>query len=295
MELRHLRYFVAVAEELSFGRAASRLAIAQPPLSRQIRALEDEIGVRLLLRTKRQVLLTEAGSVFLTGARSALAQASRAADQARRVSRGENASLSVAFAPSAELALMRVVVQAFTRAHGDVRLDVHTCAEHETLRAVQVGGSQVAILPGPIASKPDLHVELLVSRRLRVVMPSAHALASRPHLHLRQLADAPIVLFARSASPALHDAVIAAFQAAGVPLNVRYEASQLHTCLELVAAGLGVTVMPAPGRRDGVVVRPIDTAVPPIEFVVAHRGDVPVTALQPFVRAARTALRAGRV
>jgi DNA-binding transcriptional LysR family regulator len=293
MELRHLRYYVAVAEELSFGRAASRLAIAQPPLSRQIRALEDEVGVRLLLRTKRRVMLTEAGRSFLEGARAALTQAARAIDQARRASRGEYGVLSVAFAPSAELALLHPVVRAAAQARSSLHLDVHVCVGPDALRAVQAGNVQVAILPRPSATaERDVSVEPLATRRLRVALPATHALARRSRLKLRQLADEPVVLCSRSVSPALHDAVVAAFQADGVPLQVRHEASHLHTCLELVAAGAGVTLMPAAAGRQTVVFRAIDHSAVSLEFVAAYREDLATDALREFVRAARTALRA---
>ena len=292
MELRHLRYYVAVAEELSFGRAASRLAMAQPPLSRQIRALEDEVGVRLLVRTKRRVMLTEAGRSFLEGARAALSQAARAIDQARRASRGENGNLSVAFAPSAELVFTHAVVRAVARVHRDVRLDVHSCTEHDALHAVQAGTLQIAILPMPTASaERDVRVEPLASRRLRVALPAQHALARRSRLKLRQLADEAIVLFTRAVSPAIHDAVVTAFQGAGVPLHVRHEASHLHTCLELVAAGAGVTLVPAVPGRQAIVFRPLEPASPSLDFAVAYREDLATEALRDFVRIARAALR----
>jgi DNA-binding transcriptional LysR family regulator len=292
MELRHLRYYVAVAEELSFGRAASRLAIAQPPLSRQIRALEDEVGVRLLARTKRRVLLTEAGRAFLEGARAALSQAARAIDQARRASRGENGSLSIAFAPSSELVLMSAIMRAVMRAHRDVRLEVHTCTEHEALRAVQVGTLQLALVPTPTSSERDVRVEPLTSRRLRLAVPAKHPLARRTRVHVRQLADEPIVLFTRAVSPALHDAIVATFQGAGIPLAVRHEASHLHTCLELVTAGLGVTLMPAVEGREGVVFRPLEPSAPVLDFAVVYREDLSAEGLQDFLRTARAAVRA---
>ena len=291
MELRHLRYYVAVAEELSFGRAASRLSIAQPPLSRQIRALEDEIGVRLLSRTKRRVLVTEAGRAFLEGARAALSQAARAVDQARRASRGEDGSLSIAFAPSAEVALMSAIVPAVMRGHRDVRLEVHTCTEHEALRAVQVGTLQLALVPTPASTERDLRVEPLTSRRLRLALPAMHPLARRTRVHVRQLADEAIVLFTRAVSPALHDAIVATFQAAGIPLAVRHEASHLHTCLDLVGAGLGVTLMPMVAPREAVVFRRLEPSVAALDFAVVYREDLSAEAAQSFLRTARAAVR----
>jgi DNA-binding transcriptional LysR family regulator len=292
MELRHLRYYVAVAEELSFGRAATRLAIAQPPLSRQIRALEDEVGVPLLVRTKRRVLLTEAGRSFLEGARVALSHAARAVDQARRASRGESPSLSVAFAPTAELTLMRPILRAATRARRDLRLDVHTCSDLDALRAVQSGTLHAAIMPRPATVERDVRVEPLTSRRLRAVVPAGHAVARRARVSLARLMDDPIVLVPRAVAPALHDAVARAFQAAGLTLRVQHETSHLHTCLELVAAGLGVTVLPSVPGREAVACRPLEGAVASLDFVFAYREDLSSDSLREFISAARAATRA---
>jgi DNA-binding transcriptional LysR family regulator len=293
MELRHLRYYVAVAEELSFGRAASRLAMAQPPLSRQIRALEDEMGVRLLVRTKRRMLLTEAGASFLEGARAALAQAALAVEQARRASRGEaRSSLSVAFAPSAELALMHAFLRAVARLHGTIRLDVQTCAAHEAIRVVQAGIAQLAVLPAPGGSRErDLRLEPLASRRLRVALPAKHPLARRARVTLRQLAEEPFVLFTRAVSPAIHDAVVSAFEGVGLPLRIRHETSHLQTCVELVAAGVGVSLLPAVPGRPGVAFRPLDPTAATLDFVVAYRDGAANDALREVVRTARAGLR----
>jgi len=291
MELRHLRYYVAVAEELSFGRAASRLEIAQPPLSRQIRALEDEVGVPLLVRTKRRVLLTEAGRSFLDGALVALSHAARAVEQARRASRGESASLSIAFAPAAELALMQPIVRAVTRWRRELRLDVHTCSQLDALRAVQAGTLHAAVTATPTSVDRDVRIEPLASRPLRAVMPDGHPFARRRRIRIAQLAQEAIVFVPRAVAPTLHDAVANAFHAAGLTLRVQHEAAHLHTCLELVGAGLGVTVMPAPPRRASLACRPLEPAPPSLEFVFAHRDDLSPDTLGEVLGAARAALR----
>jgi DNA-binding transcriptional LysR family regulator len=291
MELRHLRYYVAVAEELSFGRAASRLEIAQPPLSRQIRALEDEVGVALLVRTKRRVLLTDAGRSFLEGARVALSQAARAVEQARRASRGEHASLSIAFSPIAELALMQPIVRAVGRAQRDVRLDVHTCSELDALRAVHAGTLHAAITPRPLSVDRDVRVDALVTRQVRAVVPAGHASARRQRIGLAQLLEESIVFVPRAVAPALHDAVASAFRAVGLALRVQHETSHLHTCLELVAAGLGVTFLPAVAGREAVVSRTLDPAPAPLDFVFAYREDLSPAPLREVLRIARAAVR----
>src|SRR5262249_25135032 len=152
-------------------------------------------------------------------------------------SRGEDGSLSLIFSPSAEISVMPAMVQAFARAYPDLRLEVHTALEEQALRAVRCGTLQLAVVPIPNRSQPDVRMEQLAANRRRLVVPVAHPLAKRPRIHLRHIADEPIVLFAPTVSPTLYDAVSAAFQGAGIPLRVRHEASQLHTCLELVAAG----------------------------------------------------------
>ena len=292
MELRHLRYFVAVAEELSFGRAASRLAMAQPPLSRQIRALEDEIGVRLLSRTKRQVMLTDAGRSFLEGARSALLQAARAIDQARRATHGEEGTLSIGFAPSAEVALMPALVRAVARAHRAIRLDVRACSEHDALRAVQAGTLQAAVVPKPTSTERDVRVELLASRRLRAVVPAGHALARRPRVE-RQAARRRVgraVHPRRLARPPRRGRGDVPGRRGSAPRPTRSEPPA-----HLSRAGGRRPRRDAAAGCAGprrVACRPLEPPVASLDFAIAYREDLSAGALQDFLRTSRVALGA---
>ena len=143
----------------------------------------------------------------------------------------------------------------------------------------------------PTSVERDVRIEPLASRRLRAVVPTGHALARRQRVTIAQLAEEPIVLVPRAVAPPLHDAVASAFHAAGLTLRVQHEANHLHTCLELIAAGLGVTILPAVPGRTSVVCRPIEPAPPSLDFVFAYREDLSQDALRDVLRAARAAVR----
>src|SRR5262245_14262882 len=163
MELRHLRYFVAVAEELNFGRAAHRLGIAQPPLSRQIQALEAELAVRLFVRSGRRVQMTDAGRVLLEEARAALRQAERAGDRARRAGRGELGRPAVAFAPAAELSMVTRLIAPFAARHPNVQVEVRAMDPDEHFGALQAGTIEAGVLPLPVQGPEGIVVERLLA------------------------------------------------------------------------------------------------------------------------------------
>jgi DNA-binding transcriptional LysR family regulator len=267
MELRHLRYFVAVAEELHFGRAAARLRIAQPPLSRQIRDLEREIGAPLLSRTKKRVALTPAGRAFLPEARLAIAQAKRAKRAALSAARGEMGELRVGFVEAATYSgVLPGVLRHFRKHLPDVGLELFEMSSFQQAEALRQGRIDLGILHSP---PPDadrwLRLERVLEDRLVVALPRGHHLAKRSRLALRALAPEPFLLFPRYAAMVLYDRIIAACRDAGFSPSVVQEAAQMQTIIGLVAAGLGVALVPASIvqlRRPGVVYRPLrDLAV----------------------------------
>ena len=285
MELRHMRYFLALAEELHFGRAAARLQIAQPPLSRQIRALEGELGVPLVLRTPRGVQLTDAGRVFRDECREALDRAERAGERARSAGRGEVGRLAIGFDPALELALVPRLVSPFAARHRDVRLAVHSLAASEQAAALSAGTIDVGIMPMPTGVSRDLVAEPLVSEELCAVLPQRHRLAGRPRLTLRLLAGAPLVLLRRQPSSRLRDLVVELFQQAGLVPDVRCEASHVQTCLALVAAGVGVTFLPAGARgvcSAGVVHRRLVAPGATLPIGLVHRAHEPSAFVHQF-------------
>jgi len=293
MELRHLRYFVAVAEELHFGRAAQRLDMAQPPLSRQIRALESDLGVRLLVRTKRRVRLTDAGRVFRDESRAALRRADQASEAARRAARGEAGAFAIAFAPDVELALIPRLIPPFLGRHAELRLEIQSLNPDQQIAALHGGAVQVGVAPLPLAAQGDIVVEPLVSQELCAVVPAKHRLANRPRLTLAAVAAEPVVFVPRLVAPRLHDLVLAIFREAGLVPRVRCHATHLQTCLALVAAGVGVTLLPA-GTQGvcsvGVAFRRLRPPVAKLEIGIVYRRDEPSALRSDFITSAHAIL-----
>ena len=275
MELRHLRYFVAVAEELHFSRAAARLHIAQPPLSQQIRHLERELGVALFSRTRRRVELTAAGRAFLDESRRVLLQAERAARIAQRAGRGEIGQLAVAFVPSADLDLLPRVLRAWGARFPDVELDLQALLPVAQLEALAGGRIQVGLVRLPVAAGSEVIVECIQSEPLVAALPLRHRLAKRARVRVADLAGDTMMMFPRQVAPGYYDMLISAFRGAGFTPRVFHPAS-MQTNLALVSAGLGVSLLPASIRnlrRTGVVYRPLASPVPRVELAVAYRRD----------------------
>ncbi len=260
MELRHLRYFIAVAEELHFGRAAERLGISQPPLSQQIQALEEEIGARLFERTNRRVELTDAGRLFLYESRQVLAQVDKAVLLARRAHLGELGELKIGFTSSAPFtSTIPSSIHAFRKAYPDVHLDLQEMSSRQVLKALLEESLQVGVIR-PLALPDAVHWVELFREPLVAVLRADHPLAagSEDGLAIAALAEEPFVFFPRSYGTGLYDQVIALTRQAGFSPRIAQEASEAMTIIGLVSAGLGVSILPASFRRtrvDGVVYR----------------------------------------
>lgn len=241
MELRHLRYFVAVAEEMNFGRAAERLRISQPSLSQQVRDLERELGVELFDRSRRRIELTHAGGLFLKEARLALSQAEQAARTARRAHRGEIGKLSVGFVGSAAYEVLPKVLRAFRERYAQVELELRTMHTSQQLEAFEEGLIQVGFLRPPVgeslAARPVLREPLVAA------LPVDHPLAGRGRVYLSGLAEEGFILWPRSSGPAAHDRVVGLCRRAGFSPNVVQESAELQTVAGLVAGGLGVALL----------------------------------------------------
>ncbi|HCR1282180.1 TPA: LysR family transcriptional regulator [Pseudomonas aeruginosa] len=260
MELRHLRYFIAVAEELHFGRAAERLGISQPPLSQQIQALEEEIGARLFERTNRRVELTDAGRLFLDESRQVLAQVDKAVLLARRAHLGELGELKIGFTSSAPFtSTIPSSIHAFRKAYPDVHLDLQEMSSRQVLKALLEESLQVGVIR-PLALPDAVHWVELFREPLVAVLRADHPLAagSEDGLAIAALAEEPFVFFPRSYGTGLYDQVIALTRQAGFSPRIAQEASEAMTIIGLVSAGLGVSILPASFRRtrvDGMVYR----------------------------------------
>ncbi len=260
MELRHLRYFIAVAEELHFGCAAESLGISQPPLSQQIQALEEEIGARLFERTNRRVELTDAGRLFLDESRQVLAQVDKAVLLARRAHLGELGELKIGFTSSAPFtSTIPSSIHAFRKAYPDVHLDLQEMSSRQVLKALLEESLQVGVIR-PLALPDAVHWVELFREPLVAVLRADHPLAagSEDGLAIAALAEEPFVFFPRSYGTGLYDQVIALTRQAGFSPRIAQEASEAMTIIGLVSAGLGVSILPASFRRtrvDGVVYR----------------------------------------
>jgi DNA-binding transcriptional LysR family regulator len=243
LELRHLRYFVAVAEELNFSRAAERLHMAQPPLSVAIRQLEQELDTPLLTRTTRDVRLTEAGSAFLDGARATLAELDRSIVEARRASAGEAGQLRVGFSWGARFVTLPALGQAFRASHPEVELLTEEMWNARMPHALRSGLIDLAVSLCPEVSG-ELSYEAIRSERVVALVPEDHRLAPEGEIALESLADDAFVLFPREFAPRLYEALVGICRRAGFEPEIRTES--FHTSWELgvLADVPGVALVP---------------------------------------------------
>ncbi len=289
MELRHLRYFVTVAEELHFGRAATRLAIVQPSLSQQIRQLEDELGFPLLYRTKRYVELTDAGKVFLAEARQVLAQVREAKRTAQRAYRGEVGRLVVGYISSSTYDLLPLMLRVYRERFPAVEVALRELTTQEQLRALEEEYIQVGLLRLPI-SAPLVHVEIVRREPIVCVLPEEHPLAMRERIAVSLLAQEPFVLQASQRGAGYSAQLLQLCLSSGFSPNVIQEVTEMHTIVSLVAAGMGVSLVPLSARNirsQGVVYRELEGAATLTEMAVAWRHDARSALVQNFLSVAR--------
>jgi DNA-binding transcriptional LysR family regulator len=259
MELRHLHYFIAVAEELHFSRAAKRLCISQPPLSQQIRDLEDELGVKLFERTKRHVQLTEAGKVFLEGSYLVLAQLEQAIEVTQRIGRGEVGRLAIGFVDSATYTLLPDILRVFREQFPAVELRLHELTTQEQIHALHQNQIDVGVVRSAII-EPGLSTECVLQESLVLALPQTHPLSAQVKVSVSTLADESFILFPAKLGPVFYEQIIQICQQAGFRPKVAQEAVQMQTIIGLVAAGLGIAFVPASLQnfhRSGVIYRPL--------------------------------------
>jgi DNA-binding transcriptional LysR family regulator len=267
MELRHLRYFSAVAAELHFGRAAEKLHIAQPPLSKQIQDLERELGFELFVRTKRSVALTPAGQAFLVEVTQIFQQLDRSIEIGRKTSRGELGQISIGFVGSATYNILPVMLQRFRDRYPQVQIELHELTTDRQLIWLREGRIDIGLIRPPIIDR-DLGSQVIFQESLVIALPINHhlarvdSLAEPPDLgiDLTALATEPFILFPRQLAPGLYDPIISICQAAGFSPQVVQECIQMQTIVSLVSANMGVSILPASIQeiqRQGVVYKPI--------------------------------------
>lgn len=296
LELRHLRYFVAVAEELHFGRAAQRLGMAQPPLSQQIQRLEQIIGARLFERTSRRVQLTDAGNALLPDARRLLAGAAAALLAARRAGRGEQGELRVAFAATVMFLALPEIIRAFRDRFPGVHLDLREMPTGPQLAGIKAGEIDIGFVREP-EPDPELEIVTVMREPLRIAVPKGHPLASRATISVRHLADEPFVLFPAELAPGLHAQVMALCRAAGFTPRVVEESRELYTSVSLVEAGIGVSILPASVEKlgwRGVRYRAIPSASAETRIAAAWRKDRGRPVVEAFMGVVQEKVAAGR-
>lgn len=257
IDLRHLRYFAAVAEELHFGRAAERLGIAQPPLTQQIQKLERELGYSLFVRTSRRTELTEAGRVLLDNSRRVLSDFDEAIEQARRAGRGESGQLRVGTPPSVMLTSLPTVIRKYRQRYPDIRFSLREASTSAIFGELQSGALDLGFLR-EVHPDEGLASQIILREPLNAVLPASHPLAQKPGLRLKHLAEEPFVLFPRHLGEAFYDRVMGMCAEAGFAPRVVQEATQWQSVVTFVETGLGVSIAPAGVARfrwKGVVYR----------------------------------------
>ncbi len=285
MELRHLKYFVAVAEELHYGKAAKKLHIAQPALSKQIMDLENELGLKLFDRTKRAIQLTDAGGYFLKDAHQLLLQAEQAAETARRIDRGHAGRLVVGFVGSVIHTFLPEGLRAFRERYPDVELVLQEMNTAEQIKSLQARRIEVGVLY-PYGQDAMLASQPIAKAPLMAVLPEKHPLARRKSLNIRQLAHEAFIANTRSSEPVVRDAFIALCHSAGFTPRITQEAGQVQTVLGLVASGLGVCLLPdfiRHIRRPGVQYVPLTGSPPAVKLAVVWRTGSSSALVKSFV------------
>jgi DNA-binding transcriptional LysR family regulator len=285
MELRHLRYFIAVAEELHFGRAAERLHMAQPPLSQQIMALEEEIGTPLFLRTKRHVELTAAGDSFLTEARKILAQTDHAIHTARRAGRGESGRLIVGFVNSAVFGESLAIFRLMHRRYPDISLVLQDLTSEEQVEAMKAHQIDVGLIRPPVPDAESLSIRVAWREPVWIALPHGHRLAKQKIIPMRELANESFLMIPRHLAPGFYDQLIGLCARSGFTPKVGQEAHSMQIIVSLISAGLGISLVPASMenfQRKGVVYRPIKPATT-TDLAVMWRPDDPSPALRSFL------------
>ncbi len=289
IDIRQLRQFIAVAEELHFRRAAARLNMSQPPLTAAIGRLEKEAGARLIERGNRVVSLTPAGRTLLDHARQVVAEAERALTATRDAAEGRSGVVRLGYVGSAMHGRLPEVIRRFRRAWPDVRLDLREATSAAQVAALRQGGLDLGVLIPPLADGGDLLLADFDHDRLAIALPTGHPLAAQDALGLADLALEPFILWPAAEGRGFHLRVVRLCAAAGFVPSVAQEARQMHGVLSLVAAEAGVAIVPASmaGFRSGeVVYRPIMQDDAAFDLVLCRRSLAPSPALANFLAVA---------
>ncbi|HYD97541.1 MAG TPA: LysR substrate-binding domain-containing protein [Noviherbaspirillum sp.] len=293
IELRQLRYFVAVAEENHFGRAAARLHMTQPPLSQTIQALETALGTPLFLRTRRSVALTPAGAALLPEARRILHQAEALPALARRAATGESGLLSLSFVSTADYSVLPPLLREFRERYPQVQIDLREATTDVQLDDLMQGRIDAGLLIPPLHDKAKAELDYLtvLSEPLVLAAPRGlKAVRGKAAVSLEAVADMPLIIFPRRIAPAFHDAILGCFRDAGLTPRIGQEAIQMQTIVGLVSAGMGIALVPQSVsnlKRPGVDYKPLSQRTAAFETGLAWRRDNVSPVLRAFLELLR--------
>ena len=294
IELRQLRYFLAVAEEMHFGRAAARLHMTQPPLSQTIQALESALGTPLFVRSTRSIALTPAGLALLPQARQLVQQAEALPQLVQRAAAGASGHLSLAFVSIADYSVLPPYLREFRAAYADVQIELREATSDVQLDALEKGQIDAGLLIPPLPERlqPLFNYQKVLSEPLMLAIPETAAQRKRPDA-LASYKDLPLVIFPRKIAPALHDVILGRFREEGLTPAIGQEAIQMQTIIGLVSAGMGIALVPQSVsnlKRPGVVYHALKPAIGSngdVEIGVAWRKDNTSPVLQAFLKLLR--------
>lgn len=269
---RVLRQFIVVAEELHMGRAAARLHISQPPLSQAMMRLEEILGVELFLRANRAIKLTEAGQVFLDEAQRLIAQEAQSIAHTRQANAGLSGTIVLGFVGSVSYGLLPELITKFRRTHPDIGFDLRELPSGEQLQELEAKRIDLGIVRLPLAHATDCNLKIVKRERMIAVLPRDHRLASARSIRLKDLAQESFMMFPPNRVPSLHGKTVTACHAAGFSPRVALEAWQMPTMVSLVAAGVGITLLPAQIREiphGGVIYKEIKDPIEALDLEIA--------------------------
>lgn len=285
MELRHLRYFITVAEELNFSKAALKLYTAQPSLSQQIKDLEEDVGVRLLNRTKRKVELTDEGAVFLEQARLTLAQADKAVAMARQVSQAKQQMLRIGFVPVAEMKIFPYVLPNLRLQNSDLKIELLSLNNNEQIKALKKGDIDIAFTRHNFTSE-EIESTFVLREPLMFILPKDHPLAKYDRIPVKALNGIDFIIPSSEQSYTLHHTILNFAKEHGIEFNIVQTADNILFNINSIGMGLGCTILPAyitPLSMDHSVVRPLNVELPQIDLYVSHRKDNTSNAVKRFM------------
>ncbi|EJO36005.1 hca operon transcriptional activator [Acinetobacter sp. 1294596] len=285
MELRHLRYFITVAEELNFSKAALKLYTAQPSLSQQIKDLEEDVGVKLLHRTKRKVELTEEGAVFLEQARLTLAQADKAVAMARQVSKAKQQMLRIGFVPVAEMKVFPYVLPNLRVQNPDLKIELLSLNNNEQMRLIKKGELDITFTRQNFQND-EIESQFVLREPLIFILPKDHPLTKYERIPVKALDGIDFIIPAAEESLTLHNLILDFAKQNGVEFNIIQKADNILFNINSIGIGLGCTILPgyiAPLMMENTVIRPLSVELPFLDLYVSYRKDTALVTAHKFI------------